>query len=119
MLIAVSWEQGWADYDDAFALVAVALSASTVVTTGYLARFKDAVLVGWVPGAAMTAIGFAMTPTPGGDEAGGSMVFFGVLLLVLGWPFYFLPLIGFGVGVRRVRLKRARVPGNTVRATLI
>ena len=54
----------------------------------------------------MMAIGFAMTPTPGGDETGGNMVFFGGLLLGLGWPFYFLPLIAIGGGLRRRRLRR-------------
>jgi hypothetical protein len=106
MLLFTSWEQGWIGYDDFLALIAVALSAVSVVITGYLGRLRDAAWLGWVPGATMTAIGFAMTPTPGGDETGGTMVFFGVLLLIFGWPFYFLPLIAIGAGLRRRRVKR-------------
>jgi hypothetical protein len=41
-----------------------------------------------------------MTPTPGGDEAGGGLIFFGGLLLIPGWPLYFLPLIAAGVYLR-------------------
>jgi hypothetical protein len=33
-----------------------------------------------------------MTPTPGGDEAGWSLIFCGGLLLIPGWPLYFFPL---------------------------
>jgi hypothetical protein len=65
----------------------------------------------------MTAKGLAMTPTPSGDETGGSMVFFGVLLLVIGWPFYFLPLIAIAVGVRRVRMKQLGAPEAPFGAT--
>jgi hypothetical protein len=119
ILLSSSWEQGWVEYNSAFVVVGVALSAVTVVMTGYLVRLTDAAWVGWVPGAAMTAIGFAMTPTPGGDETGGSMVFFGVLLLVLGWPFFFLPLIAIGVGVRRLRTKRLTAAIAETDATLI
>jgi hypothetical protein len=105
LLLSTSWEQGWIGYDNLFALIAAALSAVGVVITGYLGRWRDAAWLGWIPGATMMAIGFAMNPTPGGDETGGSMVFFGGLLLGLGWPFYFLPLIAIGAGLRRRRMK--------------
>jgi hypothetical protein len=51
----------------------------------------------------MTAIGFALTPEPGGDERGGGMVFFGVLVLVFGWAIFFFPLIAVGASLRRLR----------------
>jgi hypothetical protein len=68
----------------------------SVVLSGYLGRSKDALWLGWIPGTAMMAVGFAMSPTPGGDEAGGGLIFFGGLLLILGWPIYFFPLIVAG-----------------------
>jgi hypothetical protein len=52
------------------------------------------------------AIGFLMTPTPGADETGGTMIFFGGLLLMFGWPGYFLPLIAIGAGLRGRHVKR-------------
>jgi hypothetical protein len=45
------------------------------------------------------ATGFAMDPEVGGDETGGTLIFFGGLVLI-GWPIYFLPLIGLGVWLR-------------------
>ena len=113
LLGLVSWELGWAQWEwpDWLWLVIVPLSAGTVVATGYLGgRSRDALVLGWIPGAAMTAIGFALTPEPGGDERGGTMVFFGVLVLALGWPLYFFPLISVGAGLRRTRLRRASAP---------
>jgi hypothetical protein len=53
----------------------------------------------------MIAPGFAMTPRPGGDEAGGGLIF-GGLLLMPGWPLYLLPLIAAGVYLRRRRVRR-------------
>jgi hypothetical protein len=56
-----TWEQCWIDWSSfAFAISAV-LSALSVVLTGYLGRIVDAAWVGWIPGAAMMAAGFAMT----------------------------------------------------------
>jgi hypothetical protein len=54
----------------------------------------------------MMAPGFAMTPTPGGDEAGRGLIFFGGLLLIPGWPLNLLPLIAAGVYLRRRRVRR-------------
>jgi hypothetical protein len=111
LLGLVAWELDWLEWiawSDWFWLVAVVLSAGSVVATGYLGgRTRDALLLGWIPGAAMTAIGFALTPEPGGDERGGTMVFFGVLVLVFAWPIYFFPLISVGAGLRRRRLRQA------------
>ena len=39
----------------------------------------------------MVAAGIAMTPEPGGNESGWSLIFFGGLTLIPGWPLYFLP----------------------------
>jgi hypothetical protein len=98
-----SWERGWI-YVSVFAFwAAVGISAVCVVLTGYLGRTKDALWLGWIPGATMIAVGFAMTPAPGGDEAGGTLIFFGGLVLV-GWPFYFFPLIAVGGWLRRRRV---------------
>ena len=47
-----------------------------------------------------------MSPTPGGDEAGGGLIFFGGLLLILGWPMYFLPLIFADAYIGSRRAKR-------------
>jgi hypothetical protein len=101
MIGAAAWEQGWIAYDDLVVLVAAVLSTVSVVVTGYLGRLVHALWIGWIPGTAMMAIGFAMTPTPGGDETGWTMVFFGGLLLGLGWPIFFFPLIAAGAGLRR------------------
>ena len=86
--------------------IAGLLSAVTVVMTGYLGRVWDALWLGWIPGVTMMAIGFSMSPTPGGDETGGTMVFFGGLLLGLGWPVYFFPLIAVGTELRGKRARR-------------
>jgi hypothetical protein len=101
-----SAEQDWIRYEAPVVLIAAVLSAVSVVVAGYLGRTWAALWLGWVPGAATMAIGFAMTPTPGGDETGGTMVFVGGLLLVFGWPGYFFPLIFAGAGVRAKRARR-------------
>ena len=97
---SASFEQGWIGYDDSVAVIAAVLSAVSLVITGYLGRYRDALWLGWIPGATAMAIGFAMTPTPGGDETGGSMIFFGGLLLVPAWPLYFFPLMALGTWLR-------------------
>jgi hypothetical protein len=101
-----SWEQGWIDVSVFLFAVAAVLSAVSVVVTGYLGRFVDAALLGWIPGVAMMATGFAMNPEVGGDETGGTLIFFGGLVLI-GWPIYFLPLIGLGVWLQRWRPAQA------------
>jgi hypothetical protein len=106
MLGAASAEQGWLGYSDLVLVIAVVLSAVSLVVTGYLGRLWDALWLGWIPGALMTAIGVAMTPEGGGDETGWGMLFFGVLLLVFGWPAYFFPLIALGRVLRGRRVKR-------------
>jgi cytochrome c biogenesis protein CcdA len=106
MLGLASAEQDWVRYADLVLLIAVGLSAVSAVITGYLGRIRDALWLGWIPGAAMMAIGFAMTPEPGGDERGGGMVFFGGLVLAFGWPLYFFPLIAAGAGLRGRRARR-------------
>jgi len=100
------WEQGRLDASWIVLPVAAALSGVTVVVTGYLGRALDALWLGWIPGATMMAVGFSMEPTPGGDETGGTMIFFGGLVLALGWPAFFFPLIVVGTEIRRMRAKR-------------
>jgi hypothetical protein len=107
MLGLASAEQDWVRYPDFVLLIAIGLSAVSVAVTGYLGRVRDALWLGWIPGAAMTAIGYVMSPEPGGDERGGGMVFFGGLVLAFGWPLYFFPLIAAGAGLRG---RRARSP---------
>jgi hypothetical protein len=85
-------DQGWLEVSESAFAIAAGLSAVSVVLTGYLGRTKDALWLGWIPGTAMVAAGIAMTPTPGGDEAGWSLIFCGGLLLIPGWPLYFFPL---------------------------
>jgi len=97
---------GWVDPEVPALAIAAGLSAASVVLTGYLGRTKDALWLGWIPGAAMVAAGIAMTPTPGGDEAGWSLIFFGGLVLIPGWPLYFFPLIAAGAYIRSKRAKR-------------
>ena len=41
-----------------------------------------------------------MTPEPGGDETGWSMIFFGGLLLIPVWQVYFFPLLALGTWLR-------------------
>ena len=93
---SISFELGWIPYSDAVALVGVVLSALSLVVTGYLGRYRDALLLGWIPGAAAIAIGIAMTPEPGGDETGWSMIWFGGLMLIPVWQVYFFPLMALG-----------------------
>lgn len=118
LLVTACWtlwlasaEQGWIGYGDGYwsfvLLIAAGLSAISLVMTGYLlGRTWAALWLGWVPGATIVAIGISMTPTPGGDEAGGGMIFLGGLLLVPGWPAYFWPLIAIGAALRRRRVKQ-------------
>lgn len=96
---------GWVDPSGSAFAIAAGLSAVSVVLTGYLGRTKDALWLGWIPGTAMVLAGIAMTPTPGGDEAGWSLIFFGGLVLIPGWPLYFFPLIAAGayIGSRRAK----------------
>jgi hypothetical protein len=96
---------GWLDPGAATFAIAAGLSAVSVVLTGYLGRTKDALWLGWIPGTAMVAAGIAMTPTPGDDEAGWSLIFFGGLTLIPGWPLYFFPLIATGAYIRSRRVK--------------
>jgi hypothetical protein len=101
-----AWEEGWIDVSDLAFVGAAGLSAVSVVLTGYLGRSQDALWLGWIPGTAMMAVGFAMSPTPGGDEAGGGLIFLGGLLLILGWPIFFFPLIVAGAYIGSRRAKR-------------
>jgi hypothetical protein len=101
------WEQGRLDTSWIVLPIAAAVSAVTLVISGYLGRAWDALWLGWIPGAAMMAVGFSMSPTPGGDETGGTMIFFGGLVLALGWPAFFFPLIVVGTEIRRMHAKRA------------
>lgn len=106
---AASVELEWIPWDDTAAYIAVGLSAVSLVITGYLGRYRDALLLGWIPGAAAIAIGVAMTPEPGGDETGWSMIFFGGLLLIPAWQLYFFPLLALGTWLRG-RLTRQPAP---------
>jgi len=105
LLGVVSAELDWIAYSDVFVLAATVLSIASVVLTGYLGRIQHALWVGWIPGAAMMAIGFAMSPDPGGDETGGALIFIGGLVL-FGWAVFFFPLIALGVYLRRRRDRR-------------
>ena len=99
-------DRGWLEVSDSAFAIAAGVSAVSVVLTGYLGRTKDALWLGWIPGTVMVAVGFAMTPMPGADEAGWSLVFFGGLLLIPGWPLFFFPLIAAGAYIRSKRAKR-------------
>ena len=89
----VSAEQDWITWHDFALLIATILSAVSLVLTGYLGPIMDAVWLGWIPGAVIMTVGFAM---------GSALIFIGGLVLI-GWPIYFLPLIALGVGLRRLR----------------
>ena len=105
---------GWVDPEVSTLAIAAGLSAASVVLTGYLGRTKDALWLGWMPGAAMVAAGIAMTPTPGGDEAGWSLIFFGGLVLIPGWPLYFFPLIAAGAYIRTKQAKRLTLESSVL-----
>jgi hypothetical protein len=105
---------GWVDPEVSTLAIAAGLSAASVVLTGYLGRTKDALWLGWIPGAAMVAAGIAMTPTPGGDEAGWSLIFFGGLVLIPGWPLYFFPLIAAGAYIRTKQAKRLTLESSVL-----
>ena len=81
-------------------LIATLLSAASVVLTGYLAQTMDAVWLGWIPGAVIMAVGFALPATEG--EVGSALIFIGGLVLIA-WPVYFLPLIALGDWLGRRR----------------
>ena len=105
----VSAEQDSITYQDFFVAIASVLSAVSLVITGYLLRrWVYALAFVWIPGAAMTAAGFWMNPTPGGDETGGALIFVGPLVALFG-GLYFVPLIALGLWLRR-RRERVR-PG--------
>jgi hypothetical protein len=96
----VSSEQGSIEYKGFLIVIAAGLSAVSLVITGYLlGRWVYALAFVWVPGAAMTAAGFLMNPTPGGDETGGGLIFLGPLVALFA-GLYFVPLIAFGVWLR-------------------
>jgi hypothetical protein len=105
----LSAELDWVGYSDFFAVTATVLSIVSVVLTGYLGRLQDALWLGWIPGAAMMAIGFSLSPEPGGDETGGGLIFLGGLVL-FGWGVYFFPLIALGVWLRTRVKRRAPAP---------
>jgi hypothetical protein len=95
-------------------LIAAVPSALSVVVTGYLiGRALAVVWLGWIPGALMMAVGFLFV-----DSLGG-LIFIGGILLVLGWPLYFLPLIGIGVGLRGWRAKQLVSPRPVNRRLLL
>jgi hypothetical protein len=99
----VSGEQGSIAYEDFVILIAAIVSALSLVITGYLlGRWVYALWFVWIPGAAMTAAGFWMNPTPGGDETGGALIFLGPLVSLFG-GLYLVPLIALGVWLRRRR----------------
>jgi hypothetical protein len=86
-------------------LIAAIPSALSVVVTGYLiSRAVAAVWLGWIPGALMMGVGFLFV------DSLGELIFVGGLLLMLGWPLYFLPLIGVGVVLRARHVKRLASP---------
>ena len=105
---------GWVNPEVSTLAIAAGLSAASVVLTGYLGRTKDALWLGWIPGAVMVAVGFAMTPTPGGNESGWSLIFFGGLTLIPGWPLYFFPLIAAGAYIRSRQAKRLTLESNVL-----
>jgi hypothetical protein len=105
---------GWVDPEVSTLAIAAGLSAASVVLTGYLGRTRDALWLGWIPGAAMVAVGIAMTPTVGGDESGWSLIFFGGLVLIPGWPLYFFPLIAAGAYIRTKQAKRLTLESSVL-----
>jgi hypothetical protein len=81
-------------------LIAAVPSAASVVVAGYLlGRTMAAVQLGWIPGALMIAVGFMPLTVE-------ELLFTGGLLLIFGWPVYFLPLIAIGAGLRSWHVKR-------------
>ena len=94
-------EQGSIAFEDFVVLIAA--GAVSLVLTGYLlGRRVYALWFVWIPGMAMTAAGFWMNPTPGGDETGGALIFLGPLVALFG-GLYFVAVIALGVWLRRRR----------------
>ena len=98
---------GLASPADLGGAIAAVPSAMSVVATGYLLGSRDTatLLLGWIPGAVMMAVGFSFAGDVGDDL--GWLIFIGGLLLAIGWPAYFFPLIAGGASLRR-RLARSR-----------
>lgn len=114
VLVFAALDQTSFDPSVAALAIAAGVSAVSVVVTGYLGRIKDALWLGWIPGTAMVLAGIAMTPTPGGDEAGWSLIFFGGLALIPGWPLYFFPLIAAGASIRSWRARKPTAESSAV-----
>ena len=77
-------------------------SALTVVATGYLLGKRTTLIwLGLIPGAVMTAIGAV-----GFNTDLVWLLYFGLPLLIFGWPCFFLPLLGLGAYLRGRRVKR-------------
>lgn len=94
-------------------LIAAVPSAASIIVTGYLiGRAIAAVWLGWIPGVLLTAIGFIADGLSG-------LIFVGGLLIMLGWPVYFLPLIGIGVSLRSWHVKRLASPRPVNRRRLV
>ena len=94
-------------------IIAAVPSAVSVIVTGYLiGRAIAAVWLGWIPGVLLMAIGFIADGLSG-------LIFIGGLLLMFGWPVYFLPLIGSGVGLRSWHAKRLASPRPVNRRRLV
>lgn len=98
---------GLASPADTGGMIAAVPSAMSVVVTGYLLGRRDAatLLLGWIPGALMMAIGFLFAGEVPDDL--GWIVFIGGLLLMVGWPVYFFPLIAIGAYLRGRRVNQA------------
>ena len=114
MFVFAGLDLGWLDPQVSALAIAAGLSAASVVLTGYLGRTRDALWLGWIPGTVMVAVGFAMTPEVGGNESGWSLIFFGGLTLLPGWPLYFFPLIATGAYIRSKRAKRVTLEASVL-----
>ncbi len=87
---------------DVGGVIAVIPSALSVIATGYLlGRRTTLIWLGLIPGALMTAIG-----SVGFNSDLVWLLYFGLPLLIFGWPLYFLPLLGLGAYLRGRRVKR-------------
>jgi hypothetical protein len=101
LLVFSTPESDWElRHEDILGGIALVLSAVSVVMTGFVGRrVEDALFLGWIPGAAMMALGLLW-------PARDALIFVGGLVL-FGWAVYFFPLIALGVALRERRQAQA------------
>jgi hypothetical protein len=94
-IFALSADTNSIAWDGSFELIAAVFSTISLVVTGYLLGQWYVLGIVWIPGLAMTAVGFLIPSRDG-------LIFLGPLVALFG-GLYFVPFIALGVWLRRSR----------------